>query len=130
MFTNLTILNDAQAMARHAAARQATVAQNIANADTPGYKSRDMVSFQEMMASKSPRMAMATSRSGHLGGSAAAAETQSFIDKTAETSPDGNSVALEAEMLKSIEAERQHSRAVTIYQTSMNILRTSLGRGR
>ncbi len=32
--------------------------------------------------------------------------------------------------LKSIEAERQHSRAVTIYQTSMNILRSSLGRGR
>lgn len=130
MFTNLTILNDAQAMARHAAARQTTVAQNIANADTPDYKARDMMSFSDVMAKGSAKMAMAVSRPGHIGAGSNAALAHSFEDKTMEASPDGNTVGVETEMLKSIEAERQHSRAITIYQTSMNILRSSIGRGR
>jgi flagellar basal-body rod protein FlgB len=65
-----------------------------------------------------------------MGANTSMEMASSFEDKSAETSPDGNSVAVEAEMLKSIEAERQHSRAITIYQTSMNIIRASIGRGR
>jgi flagellar basal-body rod protein FlgB len=130
MFTNLTILSDAQAMARHAATRQSVVAENLANANTPGYKSRDMVSFQDVMANRSTKIAMAASRPGHIGSGSDPAAARIFADNSAETSPDGNSVAVEEEILKSIEAERQHSRAITIYQSSLNILRSSIGRGR
>lgn len=130
MFTNLTILNDAHAMAKHAAARQSVVAQNIANADTPGYKSRDMKSFQNVMGDRAPQMTMSASRARHMGAGATTQLIQTFEDKSAATSPDGNSVEVEAEILKSIEAERQHSRAITIYQSSMNILRSSFGHGR
>jgi septal ring-binding cell division protein DamX len=38
MFDRLEIFSLASAQARHAAARQAVVAQNIANSDTPGYR--------------------------------------------------------------------------------------------
>ena len=48
MFNNLEILGLAQARARHAAARQAQVATNIANADTPGYRARDVASFDQV----------------------------------------------------------------------------------
>jgi flagellar basal-body rod protein FlgB len=42
---SLDILRLAQSFAAHAATRQQAIAQNIANADTPGYRSRDAVSF-------------------------------------------------------------------------------------
>jgi flagellar basal-body rod protein FlgB len=91
-----------------------------------------MMSFQDVMGDTKVHMAMATSRAGHIGAgrSSAAQLTQTFEDKTAATSPDGNSVEVEGEILKSIEAERQHSRAITIYQSTMNLLRSSIGRGR
>ena len=41
MFEGLEIFQLAGGVARHAASRQAVVAQNIANADTPGYRARD-----------------------------------------------------------------------------------------
>ena len=47
MFEGLEIFQLAGATARHAAARQAVVAQNIANADTPGYRARDVADFAE-----------------------------------------------------------------------------------
>ncbi len=130
MFTNLTLLNDAQSMARHAAARQSLVAENIANVDTAGYKSRDLTDFKLAMNSASSSVAMARSRAGHMAASDRISEFKVIQDNTAIQSPDGNGVEVENEMLKSIEAERQHSRAITIYQYSINILRTSIGRGR
>ena len=50
MFSNLTVFKTAHAMAVHAGARQALIAQNVANADTPGYRARDLPSFAESFA--------------------------------------------------------------------------------
>ena len=51
-----------------------------------------------------------------------------MIDKESEASPNGNTVSLEAEMLKSIEAKREHDRALAIYKSALSVLRISLGR--
>ncbi|MFD1807778.1 hypothetical protein ACFSHQ_05285 [Gemmobacter lanyuensis] len=45
MFEKLQIVRMAQALAGHAGARQGEIARNIANADTPGYRARDMPDF-------------------------------------------------------------------------------------
>ena len=47
MFGKIELMDMAQAMARHAAQRQNVIAGNVANADTPGYKARDLTSFAE-----------------------------------------------------------------------------------
>ncbi|MDG1803103.1 MAG: flagellar biosynthesis protein FlgB, partial [Paracoccaceae bacterium] len=44
------------------------------------------------------------------------------------SSPNGNSVSLEQEMLRSVDAQRQHNRALAIYKHTMTVLRSSLGR--
>ena len=127
MFEKLEIMQMAQAMARQAALRQNVVAQNIANADTPGYRARDVASFAETYRSdlETP---MKTTRPGHLGGAndytVAAVETSGGD----ATSPDGNGVSLEDEMVKSVDVKRQHDLALTIYKSSLDILRTSLGK--
>ena len=51
MFEKLEIFRMAHAMSVHAGARQAVVAQNMANADTPGYAARDVQPFKEIVES-------------------------------------------------------------------------------
>mgnify|MGYP000342005014 CR=1 FL=1 len=47
MFYDLNVLKTAYAMATHAGQRQAVIARNMANADTPGYQPRDLEAFQK-----------------------------------------------------------------------------------
>lgn len=126
MFKNLEIFQMAGAMVRHAETRQTLIAQNIANADTPGYKARDIASFAATYRSQDSTMMRAT-RPGHLTGDAHRFSARTIAGKGSE-SPNGNNVSLEAEMMKSVENTGQHKRAVAIYKTSLNILRLSMGR--
>ncbi len=126
MFQGLNVFNVAHAMATHAGHRQAVVSQNIANADTPGYKAQDIAAFADVVQGDRTS-GMRASRAGHLDGAAGAGGWQSFTTD-AQTDPNGNSVSVELEILKGVETKRQHDRAIAIYKSSLNILRTSLGR--
>ncbi|MCF2871612.1 FlgB family protein [Octadecabacter sp. G9-8] len=125
MFKNLEVFQTSFAMARHAGARQAVTAANMANADTPGYRARAMDSFRDTYTAATSEIR--TTRSGHLesGGITTPPEAH-FSD--AEASPNGNSVSLEQEMVNSIEIQREHSRALAIYKHSLDVLRMSIGR--
>ena len=45
MNPDLTLLRLASQLAAHAAARQTVITENIAHADTPGYRARDVADF-------------------------------------------------------------------------------------
>jgi len=127
MFTNLDVFQTSYQMARHAGARQAITAANMANADTPDYRARAMGSFAESY-NASSAASMRSTRVGHLGtGGATTTGTVRFAD--AEASPNGNSVSLEQEMINAVEIQREHDRALTIYKHSLDLLRLSIGRG-
>ena len=116
-------------MATHAGARQALVAQNMANADTPGYAARDLSPFQHAYQSDdAPHLPRAT-RAGHLFGQGSPATFESHLDAGAQSDPNGNSVSIETEMLRAVDVKRQHDRAIAIYRSSLTVLRTALGRG-
>lgn len=127
MSDQLEIMRMAQAMARHAASRQAVIARNIAHADTPGYQARDIGSFADIYSAAEPRPMRAT-RSGHLPVDAAMDFSASQSADRRNGSPNGNTVSLETEMMNSVDAQRQHGKALTIYSKSLEILRMSLGR--
>ena len=130
MLEKLEIFRMAHGLAAHASARQSAVASNMANADTPGYKASDIASFAESYQAGQASNAMRATRAGHLefGGGMPAA-FQSITD-AGQASPNGNTVSLETEMMKATEVRHQHDLALSVYSTSLNILRTSLGRGR
>lgn len=107
MFQNLEIFHIAQSAAKHAATRQALVAQNIANADTPAYRAQDLTSFRNVFEQGRPAR---------------------MIDAGGIASPNGNTVSLETEMLRGVEAERAHSRAIRIYQSALATMRSALAR--
>jgi flagellar basal-body rod protein FlgB len=46
----------------------------------------------------------------------------------AAESPNGNGVSLEQEMVKSVDARRQHDQALAIYKSALTIMRSTLGR--
>ncbi len=127
MFEKLELTRMAQALAAHAGARMGVIAKNVAHADTPGYKAQDVPSFDKVFAAESG--AMRATRSGHLTGSSGGA---ALVPEAApgREAPNGNSVSLEGEMVKSVEARQSHEMALAIYRATSDVVRASLGRPR
>jgi flagellar basal-body rod protein FlgB len=119
--------------------RQKLLAQNVANADTPGYRPKDIRQLGVDPASRGSdaarRLAQAFgAQSGlaatdprhiSLGGPGVATE-----DKGAsyETRPSGNAVDLENEMLKVSQNQIDFQTAANIYQRGLATLKIALGR--
>jgi flagellar basal-body rod protein FlgB len=128
VFTELNVFKIAYSMATHAGKRQALVSQNIANADTPGYHAKDIKPFKEVYAAGPRPGDMVASRGSHLNGNRGSQMDWAVTSSDAGADPNDNSVSIETEILNGVEVKRQHDRALAIYKSSMNILRTSLGR--
>ncbi|WP_371156216.1 FlgB family protein [Jannaschia sp. 2305UL9-9] len=117
-----SLLRLASDAAKHAAARQTVIATNVANADTPGYRARDMAPFQPA----STEMPLNRTHPGHLAGTSRSARV--FQESGTPADPNGNTVSLQDQVLLGVEATRAHNRAVTIYKSSLDMLRASIGR--
>ncbi|MGH1423089.1 MAG: FlgB family protein [Pseudooceanicola sp.] len=126
MFKSLEVFQTASAMAAHAGKRQAVIARNIANADTPGFRANDIASFATVW--KPGKEAMRATRSEHLHGVFANQMPRAVPTNGGNVSPNGNSVSLEEEMVKAADTDRQHQRALAIYRSALTVLRSSLGR--
>ena len=118
--------------------RQRVIAENVANADTPGYAARDLkpFSFQAKVqaASAASGMAsagpMAVTNPAHMQpksattGSAATFKVAKTPDS--EETLDGNGVVLEDEMVKLTNARMDYDAAVGLYQQSLSMLKTAI----
>lgn len=127
MFEKLELTRMAQALAAQSGARMAVIAENVANADTPGYKARDLPAFAEVY--EEAGQDMRATRPGHLVAASPAAMPVPDIVR-GHDAPNGNSVSLEAEMVKSVEARQSHDMALAIYRATSDVVRASLGRPR
>ncbi len=126
MFEKLEITAMAQAMSAHAGTRLGVIARNVANADTPGYRTQDVNDFASVWAASSQEGMRAT-RPGHAGASSAGAVDEGHVVR-GHGAPNGNTVSLESEMVKSVETRQQHDMALAIYRGTSEVLRASLGR--
>ncbi|MEO8240671.1 MAG: FlgB family protein [bacterium] len=126
MFEDLGIIRMAEALASHAGARLGLIARNVAQADTPGYKAMDLPDFATTYQNAAPDGMRAT-RPGHF--TTAGAMTTAVAQPTGgEMSPDGNTVSIEREMVKSVDVRQQHDMALAVYRNTADIIRASLGR--
>jgi len=90
------------------AERQKVLAANIANADTPGYRARDLTSFEDFLAT----------------GVAESRETVSPWDVSA----DGNRVVLEEQSLLASETEESHRLAARLYRRGHDLIALAVGK--
>lgn len=115
-------------------ARQTVLAENVANADTPGFRARDLkeLSFRELMAGKKPVMSTARTHSQHLQGTASSATpyADDSQDAVNESTPSENAVVLEEQTLKVSDTRMEYDLATSLYRKNMNMIRTALGRPR
>lgn len=129
MFENrVKVLGMARAMAAHAAARQGLIAQNVAHADTPGYRPRDLPSFASALREANAG-ALRQTRPGHIAGGPGAV-TLRPVTLAGTPSPNGNAVSLEQEMVRAAEVRQAHDLALAIQGKLSGTIRMALGRSR
>lgn len=113
-------------------ARQSLLAENVANADTPGYGGRDLKAygFEEHMKTRSAvTIATVATQPGHIAvagtnpGGFGAQALNSF-----EITPEGNGVTLEDEMMKVAGNQMDYQAITSLYTRSVKLLKTALGK--
>lgn len=128
MYKNLDVFRMAHAMASHAGSRQAVIARNMANADTPGYVAQDIAPFEAVLESDFSHGGLRATRESHLNWTASSSDAQTFDRPASQADPNGNTVSVETEMLHAVNVKRQHDRAITIYKSALGVLRSAVGR--
>ncbi len=113
-------------------ARQSVLAENIANADTPGYTAHELKPFdmaeQTSQASFLP-LATAATQPGHFSVfSATSGDYSSASDRGYEITPSGNGVTLEEQMTKIAENQLDYQTVTALYTRSIGILKTAIGK--
>ena len=109
------------------ASRQATLAGNIANVNTPGYKAKDLASFSDVI--DRTKLELASTNINHIpltGAGETSTQLRAGEDANFETTESGNSVNLEQEMLKAGEVNRDYAMTTNIVKSFHAMLMASL----
>lgn len=107
-------------------ARTGVIAENIANADTPGFVARDL----KAPVARHAAAALKTTNARHIQPGASPSSPR------AETAPDpdaainGNQVSIETQMMKLSETRMDYQLASTIYRKSVELVRLAARGGR
>lgn len=127
--------------------RQQVLAQNVANADTPGYAAKDLkeLDFGALVNQQSGMLSPVATNSGHIGtpvvgasltgtaaGRAAVTHARGGEVERApdfETSPTGNSVVLEEQMMNAAQTQMDYQAVTGLYAKSVGLIKIALGRG-
>jgi flagellar basal-body rod protein FlgB len=113
--------------------RQALIAQNVANADTPGFAPKDLKPFsfeleQQGMTLATPQgVSQTVTNAAHMKlpdppGATFGSQTK----EDSEVRLDGNHVVLEDQMTKLSAARMDYDAAVGFYQQSLSLLKTAM----
>jgi flagellar basal-body rod protein FlgB len=104
-------------------AHQQVVAENIANADTPGFKARSVSPFAEMVDGARSGGGVKTTHAGHITGGGQTGGVRVTSDETPwENSIDGNSVVLEQQTLMASEISENYQLAAQLYGKGHQLL--------
>ncbi|MEQ1769969.1 MAG: flagellar basal body protein [Devosia sp.] len=114
--------------------RQNVLAENIANAQTPGFVSKDLAAFSLDDNARAPLSMASVSYSAespsHIAISSFSDAGGFGVDNAGgyETTPDSNAVTLEDQMMKVTSNELDYQTVTTLYTRSMRLIRTALGK--
>jgi len=138
--SSLAIFQAMTGKMRELQAKQEVIAQNVANADTPGYQARELVErdFSDVLAkvsnpSGAPRVAkpgIAIPAAMKELGSSAAARANTQVERGAfEVKPNGNSVVLEDQLLALANVQMEYTALTNLYRKQTGLLKTAIGKG-
>jgi flagellar basal-body rod protein FlgB len=112
--------------------RQRVLAENVANADTPNFKPRDLVEPKldatGASAAGSGSLEMMRTSASHIVPSGSADSFDQNTKVGFETRPAGNAVNLEDEMLKASSNQMDYAAVTQLYSHSLHMLKTAVGK--
>lgn len=110
--------------------RQRLLAENVANADTPGYRPHDLapLDFGRQVQQAGGQLQLALTSPSHLATSSGTGGFAKARDGKFEIRPSGNAVNLEDEMMKVAANQMDHQAAISLYSRSMGLIRTAIGK--
>jgi len=130
-FSQLDVFKAISTRMRWLNERQTIIAQNVANADTPGYKPQDLkeLDFRSQVVRHLPHLEMAATSDTHIqappiGGRI---EFDAKRHRDFETSPVGNSVVLEEQMMKSAQNQADYEAMANLYKKQVGLVKTAIG---
>lgn len=104
---------------------QSVIANNVANANTPGYEAQSVRPFSEVL--DKTQMQLASTDPQHLGLSPTAPGAVTTADEDSwETTVSGNSVSLEQEMIKAGDVRRDFSLNTNIVRAFHGMLMSAV----
>lgn len=130
MFDRLEILTLARGLSAYSGARQSILAENVANANTPGYRARDLPDFAEAYRTSGGMVELQKTRPGHISGEEPVSPLASPEFEDLQADPSGNTVSVERELVRAADIRSDHNRALAVYGASIDIIRASIGRAR
>ncbi len=104
--------------------RQGVLAENVANAQTPNFRASDLKPLEGRGATAS----VAVTDARHMTLASSSDPARPRTADGFERTPDGNTVVLEEQMMKAAQNQMDHQMAAMLYQKSVGLLRTALGR--
>ena len=118
--TKLAWLND----------RQAVLSRNIANSSTPGFMAQDLAApdFDAAIAEAARGGFFTTTNPRHMRSRSTSEMSARVIDKPdSQTSPDGNRVVVEEQMMRVAQTQMEYAEATGLYKKVFSLWRTALG---
>jgi len=114
-------------------ARQTVLAENVANANTPGYMAKDLkeLDFKSMLASGNGAgngaLRLAADQPGHIA--PVANNIAAVVQRPDDQSLSGNGVSLESQMMKVSTNASEYALVTTLYKQNISMIKTVLGGG-
>ena len=108
--------------------RQRVLAENVANADTPSYRPRDLEppNFEEALAGPSA-LALARTEPGHIAGAGGDSHFAADRHLKYEVRPGGNAVNHEDEMMKVASNQMDFDAVAGLYSRSLALIKVAVG---
>ena len=111
--------------------RQTVLAQNIANADTPGYRAKDLkVPDFSSMLNTGTNVPVAKTSKGHLMGTIRRADFRTVEEKSRdiyEMNPNENGVIMEEQLIKVNDSNMNYKLVANIYKKNLSMFKIALG---
>ena len=133
-FSSISLFNIMKSKLEYLSERQSVLAQNIANADTPGYIAKDIPEpdFKRMMKDSSKgavqKLQMAATDSRHIPSREVSSSFAAVKNKkTAELNPNGNNVVIEEEMSKVAMNQAEYQKVLNLYGKAVSMFKTAIG---
>ena len=128
--TNLPLFTMLRARMQWSQERQRLLAENVAQADSPNYRPRDLAPLRF----DQPRTAVASlgldrTQANHIVGiTGAPGRFQDTAARSYDVRPSGNAVNVEDEMIKVAANQMDYQAAATLYTRSLGLIKTAIGK--